>query len=73
MSELVFDYLKEPTFNPFTIQKRIDEFNREISAIRQNAFSPEGVDVIDLQVKIVLRDSLIENLKTIELSKKDVL
>ena len=69
-NELVFDYLKEPPFNPFVIQKKIDEFNREISAIRQNAFSPEGVDVIDLRVKIVLRDSLIENLKTIELSKK---
>jgi len=64
---------REPDFNAVTIQKRIDELDNEIDEIRHSAFVHKsyygtgicgGIDEIDLQAKITLRDSLIENLKT---------
>lgn len=66
------DFAKEPNFNKLTIQKRIDLLNIEISDIQKGAFATKscngvtysGCDIVDLQAKIVLRDSLIENLKT---------
>lgn len=44
-----------------TIQ--IDALEYEINCIRTKSWKT-GIDIIDLQAKIVLRDSLIENLKT---------
>lgn len=63
---------REPNFNHATIQKLIDALNIEISDIQKSAFSTKscngvtysGCDIVDLQAKIVLRNSLIENLKT---------
>lgn len=74
------DEFREPNFNQAIIEKRIDELNIEISDIQKGAFATQvkrnaaglfmvacltsGVDIIDLQAKIAIRDSLIENLKT---------
>ena len=66
------EFAREPSFNAVTIQKRIDELNSVISDLQKCAFATKvcngvtycGCDIVDLQAKIAIRDSLIENLKT---------
>lgn len=42
---------------------QIDALNYDINCIRSMAWK-SGIDIVDLQAKIAIRDSLIENLKT---------
>jgi len=66
------DEFREPNFNQAIIQKRIDELNSVISDLQKCAFATKvcngvtycGCDIVDLQAKIAIRDSLIENMKT---------
>lgn len=62
--------LSDPNFNPICIQNKIEELDKAIDSIRKRMFSPNGVDVLLLQSKIAIRESLICNLKSLELLNK---
>lgn len=62
--------LSEPRFNPICIQQKIDALDKEIEFLRSQAFSPFGVNVVILKSKIAIRESLICNLKSLELLNK---